>query len=75
MAEWACIKCRWPPVDGSLIDTLAPDMKMGVCSNLTCKTRVKVKIKLKSKVRGAEYAEATGKTTFRRTADAKADTR
>ena len=39
----------------------------GVCSNLDCKTRKLKKIKLRSGVRGAEYADATGKATFRRT--------
>lgn len=48
-------------------DTLHPDMKAGPCSNLTCKTRKKVKIKIRNKVRGAEYAEAVGQTLFRRT--------
>lgn len=66
MTEWHCVKCGAPPVDGTVTDTVSDDLKMGVCSALTCKTRAKVKIKLKSKVRGAEYADALGKTTFRR---------
>lgn len=66
MAEWACIVCKGAPVEGTLIDTVDPNLKMGTCSALTCKTRKTVKIKLKNKVRGAEYANAVGKTTFRR---------
>ena len=68
-AEWACVICRWPPVEGSLTGSLVETMEIGVCSNLSCKTRALKKIKLKSKVKGAEYAEAVGKTTFRRTDD------
>lgn len=67
MAEWACMKCKWPPVEGSLVDLLTPDMKQGTCSNLTCPTRKLRKIKLKSGVRGANYADVVGTTTFRRT--------
>ena len=66
MAEWACVSCRWPPVEGTARDTLYPDMKAGTCSNLSCKTRDKVKVKLRNNVRGAEYAEHVGTTLFRR---------
>lgn len=69
MAEWQCVVCKAPPVDGTLVATVNENLRMGVCSALTCKTRAKVKIKLKSKVRGAGYAEAVGKTTFRRAHD------
>lgn len=67
------MKCKWPPVDGTLTDLLTLSMKQGVCSNLSCPTRKLRKIKLKSGVRGANYADAVGQTTFRRTADAQPD--
>jgi hypothetical protein len=67
MADWACVLCGAPPKDGSLAVMLVTNYAEGVCSNLDCKTRKLKKIKLRSGVRGAEYADATGKATFRRT--------
>ena len=69
MAEWACLVCRWPPVAGTLTDSLSPDMKTGSCSNLSCPSRKPHKVKLRNNVRGAEYAENPGKAMFRRTSE------
>lgn len=67
MSEWACVTCKWPPVEGQMRDTLYPDFKAGPCSNLSCPTRKPIKTKLRNNVRGAEYAENPGQSLFRRT--------
>ena len=66
MAEWACVLCGAHPVEGSLAVMLVTNYAEGVCSNLGCKTRKLRKIKLRSDVRGANYADTTGKATFRK---------